>query len=113
MTESYKEENLMKVKKSYVEKDKKINITFETNEELFIGDIVSIQYGSETRYFEIFKVETNEVEPEDFVLTVYAKNYGYYDIIRKIDLRRILLEKVSIVNDDDILKKLHRSSTLI
>lgn len=87
-----------------------LTIEFSTNEQINIGNIVSIIFEDKTRYFEVVNIKTdfsNGVKP---ILIVKAKNYGYYDLIKNIDIRNIMYKPVEFVIDPDIIAQLRKES---
>ncbi len=84
-----------------------VSITFSTTDQIAYGDIVSIEYDSKTRYFKVSYVETIN----QFVVNCEATNYGYYNLLRNIkDIRDLLGLKITIVTDEDEIKKLKNQS---
>lgn len=98
----------MKVLKAFANNKMRsnVNIKFWSNNVIHTGDIVSIIYDEKERYFKIESVETEG----DTRLAAYAANYGYYNLLKNIDLREILELPITLIEDQDTIKRLSNES---
>lgn len=79
------------------------------DEKIIIGNIVFIEFENKTRYFEIISI-TGFHKDIDPILNVRAKNYGYYDLIKNVDIRDIMYKPIEFVTDIDVNTKLRKES---
>lgn len=85
-------------------------ITFDNQEHIDVGAVVSIQAGDKEHAFKIAEIST----AEGGVLEFCAVEYGYWaekiDNIEGFDLRKLLGLSVNIVTDKEELANLQRAS---
>ena len=85
-------------------------ITFQSEESLSVGSVVSIHLNDMKRFFKIAEVSTTDSETLEYA----AENYGYWgkkiDKIKDLDLRTLVDLPITLVTDKDQLKLLVNSS---
>lgn len=101
----------MKILKVFEKNEKRgnIRIKFCSKNVLHIGNVVSIIYDEKVRYFKIDEIETDDNDNDNLI--VYAFNYGYYDLLRNIDIRELLESSITLIEDAQTLKDLSKQST--
>jgi len=84
-------------------------ITFETNVNITIGKYIDVIFDNKTHHF-----ETKDISIKGENLIVDACEVGYYatkfDNMKDFDLRNLIGSEVSLVTDDEKIKKINEQS---
>ncbi len=91
---------------------KERNVCIESivkDEFLDVGTILQVDFEDKPRYFKIIKIEAlNFVE-----LKIYAENYGYYNKLNNIDIRKLYGLNIEVVKDEKTITKVKSESRLL